>query len=123
MYTFKIAPYLLFLIFFSNFLQAQFDPSVMASLSKLPKEERDRLIQQYSSANDQSKSSEQSLNQERNINENDEIAESSKVQEKQNNPSENLREMEEQISEDIVKLKISLANEISEMRKVLLMMH
>ena len=66
---------------------------------------KDRLIQQYGSGNDQSKSSEQNLNQKRNINENDEIAESSKVQEKQNNPSENLREMEEQISEDIVRLE------------------
>ena len=57
------------------------------------------------------------MNEERNINENDEIAESSKVQEKQNNPSENLREMEEQISEDIVRLEVSLANEISEIEK------
>ena len=54
MHSFKIASYLLFVIFLSNFLQAQFDPSVMASLSKLPKEERDRLIQQYGSGNAQS---------------------------------------------------------------------
>ena len=64
-----------------------------------------------------SSSSEQNLNQKRNINEVDEITESSKVQEKQNNPSENLREMEEQISEDIVRLEVSLANEISEIEK------
>ena len=117
MHSFKIASYLLFVIFLSNFLQAQFDPSVMASLSKLPKEERDRLIQQYGSGSAQSKSSEQNLNQKRNINEVDEIAKSSKVEEKQNNPSENLREIEEQISEDIVRLEVSLANEISEIEK------
>ena len=51
----------------------------MISLSKLPKEERDRLIQQYGSDSAQSKSSEQNLNQKINMNEVDEIAESSKV--------------------------------------------
>ena len=123
MHSYKIAPYLLFVIFFSNFLQAQFDPSVMASLSKLPKEERNRLIQQYGNVKNQSESSEQSLNQKRNINENYEIDESSKVQEKQNNPSENLREIEKQISEDIVRLEVLLANEISEIEKSETQMH
>jgi protein involved in polysaccharide export with SLBB domain len=117
MYSFKIAPILLFVIFFSNFLQAQFDPSIMASLSKLPKEERDRLIRQYGSVNATSSNSVQKTDQMKYITEDDEIAVSSKVQEKQNNPSENLREMEEQISEDIVKLEISLATEISEIEK------
>ena len=77
----------------------------MASLSKLPKEERNRLIQQYSVVMP-NPSSEQNLNQ-KIIEENDEIAETSKVQEKQNNPSENLREMEKQISEDIVSLEFA----------------
>ena len=117
MYSFKIAPILPFVIFFSNFLQAQFDPSIMASLAKLPKEERDRLIQQYGSGNAQSKSSELKLNQKQKINEVDETNEPSEHNLKQDNPSENLREMEEQISEDIVKLEISLATEISEIEK------
>jgi hypothetical protein len=117
MYSFKIAPILLFVIFFSNFLQAQFDPSIMASLSKLPKEERDRLIQQYGSGDTQSKSSEQNLNQKQNINEVDKTIEPSEHNLKQDNTSENLREMEEQISEDIVRLEISLATEISENEK------
>jgi hypothetical protein len=89
----------------------------MASLSKLPKEERDRLIQQYGSGNTQSKSSEQNLNQKQNINEVDETSEPSEHNLKQDNTSENLREMEEQISEDIVRLEISLATEISENEK------
>ena len=59
MHSFKKAPHLLFVIFFSNFLQAQFDPSIMASLSKLPKEERHRLIQQYGSGDTPSSSSAQ----------------------------------------------------------------
>ena len=117
MYSFKIASILLFVIFFSNFLQAQFDPSIMASLSKLPKEESDRLIQQYGSGNTQSKSSEQNLNQKQNINEVDETIELSEHNQKQDSTSENLREMEEQISEDIVRLEISLATEISENEK------
>jgi len=94
MYSFKIAPILLFVIFFSNFLQAQFDPSIMASLSKLPKEERDRLIRQYGSVNATSSSSVQKTDQMKYITEDDEIAGSSNVQEKQNNPYENLRQME-----------------------------
>ena len=117
MYSFKIAQFLLFVIFFSNFIQAQFDPSIMASLSKLPEDERYRLIQQYGSGNNPSTSSEQNLNEKRNINENDEIAESSKILEKQNNSSKNLREMEEQISKDIVRLEVSLATESSEFEK------
>jgi hypothetical protein len=117
MYSFKIAPILLFVIFFSNFLQAQFDPSIMASLSKLPKEERDRLMQQYGSGNARSTSSEQNLNQKQNINEVDETIELSEHNQKQDSTSENLREMEEQISEDIVRLEISLATEISENEK------
>ena len=95
MYSFKIAPILLFVIFFSNFLQAQFDPSIMASLSKLPEEERGRLIQQYGSVNSQTNSSEQNLNQKQNINEVDETSEPSEHNLKQDNTSENLREMEE----------------------------
>ena len=114
MHSFKIAPFLLFVIFLIFFKLSLIH---LASLSKLPKEERNRLIQQYGSGNAQSKSSEQNLNQKRIIEENDEIAETSKVQEKQNNPSENLREMEKQISEDIVSLEISLASEISEIEK------
>ena len=51
----------------SSFLQAQFDPSVMASLSKLPKEDRARLIQQYGSGNTPSTISEQNLNEKRNL--------------------------------------------------------
>ena len=98
----------------SSFLQAQFDPSVMASLSKLPKDDKARLIQQYGSGHTPSTISEQNLNEKRNLYENDEIVESSKIQERQNNPSENLREMEEQISEDIVRLEVSLDTEISE---------
>jgi protein involved in polysaccharide export with SLBB domain len=117
MYSLKIAPILLFVIFFFNFLQAQFDPSIMASLSKLPEEERDRLIQQYGSGNAQSKSSELNPNQKPKINEVDETSEPSEYNLTQDNPSENLREMEEQISEDIVKLEISLATEISEYEK------
>lgn len=117
MYSFKIAPFILFVIFFSNFLQAQFDSSVMASLSKLPKEEKDRLIQQYGSVNAKSISSGQKTEHMKNITEDYDIAVSSKVQETQNNPSENLREMEEQISEDIVRLEVSLAAEISENEK------
>jgi protein involved in polysaccharide export with SLBB domain len=117
MFSFKIAPILLFVILFSNFLQAQFDSSIMASLSKLPKEERDRLIQQYGSVNTQSKSSEQNLNQKQNINEVDETSEPSEHNLKQDNTSENLREMEGQVSEYIVKLEISLATEISQIEK------
>ena len=117
MYSFKIAQILLFVIFFSNFLQAQFDPSIMASLSKLPKEERDRLMQQYGSGNAKSTSSEQNLNQKQKINEVDETIERSEHNQKQDSTSENLREMEEQISEDIVRLEISLATEISENEK------
>ena len=45
----------------SSFLQAQFDPSVMASLSKLPKEDKARLIQQYGSGHTPSTISEQNL--------------------------------------------------------------
>ena len=101
----------------SSFLQAQFDPSVMASLSKLPKEDKARLIQQYGSGHTPSTISEQNLNEKRNLYENDEIVESSKIQERQNNPSENLRDMEEQISQDIVNLEVSLATEISEIEK------
>ena len=117
MYSFKIAPYLPFVIFFSNLLQAQFDPSIMASLAKLPKEERDRLIQQYGSGNAKSKSSELKLNQKQKINEVDDTNEPSEHNLQQDNPSENLRDMEDQISEDIVKLEISLATEIPEIEK------
>jgi protein involved in polysaccharide export with SLBB domain len=85
----------------------------MASLAKLPKEERDRLIQQYGSGNTQFKSSGQDLNQKQNINEVDETSKPSAHNLKQDNTSENLKEMEEQISEDILKLEISLATEIS----------
>jgi protein involved in polysaccharide export with SLBB domain len=85
----------------------------MASLSKLPKEERDRLIQQYGSGNAKSISSELNLNQKQKINEVDQTSEPSEHNLKQNNPSENLKEMEEQISEHIVRLEISLATEIS----------
>ena len=117
MFSFKKAPILLFVIFFSNFLQAQFDPSIMASLSNLPKEERDRLIQQYGSSDYQSKSSELNLNQKQKLNEVDETSKPSDHNLRQNNPSENLREMEEQISEDIIRLEVSLATEISEYEK------
>ena len=117
MHSVKISIHLLFVIFFYNFLQAQFDPSIMASLSKLPEEERDRLIQQYGSGKAQSKSSELNLNQNPKINEVDETSEPSEHNQKHENTSENLREMEEQISEDIVRLEISLATEISEIEK------
>ena len=106
--------FLIIPLLMSSFLQAQFDPSVMASLSKLPKEDKARLIKQYGSGHTPSTISEQNLNEKRNLYENDEIVESSKIQERQNNPSENLREMEEQISEDIVRLEVSLDTEISE---------
>jgi protein involved in polysaccharide export with SLBB domain len=89
----------------------------MASLSKLPEEERDRLIKQYGSGNAQSKSSELNLNQKQKINQVDKTSEPSESDQKQENPSENLRQMEQQISEDIVKLEISLATEISENEK------
>ena len=84
MHSFKKAPHLLFVILYSNFLQAQFDPSIMASLSKLPEEERDRLIRQYGSVNATSSNSVQKTDQMKYITEDDEIAVSSKVQEKQN---------------------------------------
>jgi len=117
MHSVKIAPCLLLVIFLSNFLQAQFDPSIMASLANLPKEERDRLIQLYGRGNAQSKSSELNLNQKQKINEVEQTSELSKHNLKQNNPSENLREMEEQISEDIVRLEILLATEIPQIEK------
>ena len=117
MHSFKISQILPFVIFFSNFLKAQFDPSIMASLSKLPEEERNRLIQQYGSVNAQSKSSELKLNQNSKIIEVDETSEPSKHNLKQDNTSENLREMEEQITEDILKLEISLTTEITENEK------
>ena len=113
MYSFKIAPILLFVIFFSNFLQAQFDPSIMASLSKLPKEERDRLIQQYGSGNTPSSSSAQKI---RPLSVDiEKEARNNPVKEGNNdlNSYENLKEMEEQVAQDIVRLEISLANEIS----------
>ncbi len=113
MNSFKIAPILLFVIFFSNFLQAQFDPSIMASLSKLPKEERDRLIQQYGSGDTPSSSSAQ-RNRPLSVDIQKE-ARNNPVKEENNNlnPYENLKEMEEQVAQDIVRLEISLANEIS----------
>jgi protein involved in polysaccharide export with SLBB domain len=113
MYSLKIAPILLFLIFFSNFLQAQFDPSIMASLSKLPKEERDRLIQQYGSGNTPSSSSAQK-NRPLSVDIEKE-ARKNPVKEENNdlNSYENLKEMEEQVTQDIVRLEISLASEIS----------
>ena len=113
MYSFKIAPILLFVIFFSNFLQAQFDPSIMASLSKLPKEERDRLIQQYGSGNTPSSSSAQKI---RPLSVDiEKEARNNPVKEGNNdlNSYENLKEMEEQVAQDIIRLEISLANEIS----------
>ena len=39
-------------ILLSNFVKGQFDPSVMASLSKLSDEQKDRLIKQYGRDND-----------------------------------------------------------------------
>ena len=113
MNSFKIAPILLFVIFFSNFLQAQFDPSIMASLSKLPKEERDRLIQQYGSGNTPSSSSAQKI---RPLSVDiEKEARNNPVKEGNNdlNSYENLKEMEEQVAQDIIRLEISLANEIS----------
>ena len=117
MYSFKIAPILLFVIFFSNFLQAQFDPSIMASLSKLPKEERERLIQQYGSGNTPSSSSAQ---KNRPISVDIEKEAKNKAIKEENNDLdsyENLKEMEEQVAQDIVRFEISLANEISENEK------
>ena len=113
MYSLKIASTLLFVIFFSNFLQAQFDPSIMASLSKLPKEERDRLIQQYGSGNTPSSSSTQ---KNRPLSVDIEKEARNKPVKEENNDLhsyENLKEMEEQVAQDIVRLEISLANEIS----------
>ena len=100
MYSFKIAPILLFVIFFSNFLQAQIDPSIMAALSKLPKEESERLILQYGGDNAKSSGSVQKNDQMKYITEDDEIAVSSKVQEEQNNSSENLTKKENLLVSD-----------------------
>ncbi len=104
-------------IFSLNFLYAQFDPSVMSSLSKLPREERERLIKKYGSGNVQPINFLQKSNQKEDIIEDDEAVKSSNDQDNLNNPSENLREMEQQISEDIVRLEVSIANEISENEK------
>ena len=74
---------LFFSFFFVSFVMAtKFDPSVMASLSKLPIDKRERLMKQYGL---QMKDNSAGLATEKRNSENTD-AESSKIQERKKNP-------------------------------------
>ena len=100
-------------ILLSNLVVGQFDPSVMASLSKLSDEQKDRLIKQYGSDNDPITNKElKSIQASKNADD-EEKAKFLKEGEIQKNYSKSLQEMENQILQDIVRLEIALSNEKS----------
>ena len=95
------------ILLFPLFLEAQFDPSLMASLSKLPPEQRERLARQYSieqgsnTANGEADSS-MTVPSHENSTQSLEVEEEESV-------LDDLSELEEMIIKDIIGLEVELA--------------
>ncbi|MEC7801208.1 MAG: hypothetical protein VX609_07950, partial [Verrucomicrobiota bacterium] len=111
-YTYFMNQYLknssfFWVLIFPLFLEAQFDPSLMASLSKLPSEQRERLVRQYGieqGSNTANKETDSSII----VPSNEKSTQSLEVEEKES-VLDDLSELEEMIVKDIIGLEVELA--------------
>ena len=94
-------------LFLPLFLVAQFDPSLIASLSKLPPEQRERLVRQYGieqGSNTSSGEADSSIA----VPSNEKSTQSLEVEEKES-VFDDLSELEEMIIKDIIGLEVKLS--------------